>query len=119
MYKKKKRAITLIEILVVIALIAIIGAVVGYNVRGGLKKGQQFKTEVGKQKLEDLLNLEFMRGNTKFVMDSTLNRTQIEEILISSGLVNEKEAKALVTDGEEKSYECVVNSSGLIVQLAK
>lgn len=51
----KKRALTLLEIMIVIFLITLITGTVGYSMRGTLDKGRAFKTERAKEQLRDLL----------------------------------------------------------------
>ena len=55
--KIKKRAITLIEIMIVISLIAIIGGVLSYNLKGALDKGKAFKTEQAQNQIKEALQL--------------------------------------------------------------
>lgn len=55
--KIKKRAITLIEIMIVMFLIAIITAAVAINITGSLDEGKAFKTKTNIEKLENILNL--------------------------------------------------------------
>lgn len=63
--KKKKRALTLLEIMIVIALITLITGVIGYNMRGTLDRGRAFRTEQAKEQLHDLLLLALSEpGNT-------------------------------------------------------
>ncbi len=51
----KKRTLTLIEVMIVILLITLIGGAIGYNMKGSLNKGRQFKTKQGKERLHDYL----------------------------------------------------------------
>ncbi len=60
--RKKKQAITLLEIMIVIFLIGLIGGVVGYNVKGSLEEGKAFRSEQGIEKLHDLLLMEAANG---------------------------------------------------------
>jgi len=55
---KKKRYLTLIEMMIVIMLIGIITSVIGYNMKGSLNKGKAFKTEQAMIQIKDLLLLE-------------------------------------------------------------
>jgi general secretion pathway protein G len=55
--KKKKRFITLIEIMIVMFLIAMITGVVAYNYRGSLEEGRAFKTQQGIEKVKTILLL--------------------------------------------------------------
>lgn len=62
--KKKKRALTLLEIMIVIALITLITGVIGYNMRGTLDRGRAFRTEQAKEQLHDLLVLALSEPNS-------------------------------------------------------
>jgi general secretion pathway protein G len=62
--KKRKRALTLLEIMIVIALITLITGVIGYNMRGTLNRGRAFRTEQAKEQLRDMLLLSLAEGHT-------------------------------------------------------
>lgn len=51
----KKRALTLLEVMIVIFLITLITGAIGYNMRGALDKGKVFRTNQAKEQLHDLL----------------------------------------------------------------
>jgi len=53
--KRKKRAFTLLEIMIVIFLITLITGTIGYNMKGTLDRGRAFRTEQAKVQLHDLL----------------------------------------------------------------
>jgi hypothetical protein len=53
--KRKKRALTLLEIMIVIFLITLITGAIGYNMKGSLDRGRAFRTEQAKAQLHDLL----------------------------------------------------------------
>ena len=55
--KTKKRTLTLLEIMIVIALITLITGVIGYNMRDSLNRGRAFRTEQAKEQLRDMLLL--------------------------------------------------------------
>jgi len=59
---RKKRYMSLLEIMIVILLIGIITSVVGFNVKGSLEKGKVFKTEQAQNQIRDLLLLEVSEG---------------------------------------------------------
>lgn len=95
--RKKKQAITLLEIMIVIFLIGLIGGVIGYNVKGSLEEGKAFRSEQGIEKLHDLLLMEAANG------------VPIEELvrepafyLKRTGLV--ADADKLLKDGWGKPY---------------
>ncbi|MBM3184624.1 MAG: hypothetical protein FJZ64_04900 [Chlamydiae bacterium] len=51
----KKRALTLLEVIIVIFLITLITGAIGYNMKGALDRGRAFRTEQAKAELHDLL----------------------------------------------------------------
>lgn len=59
---KKKQALTLLEIMIVIFLIGLIGSVIGYNMKGSLEEGKAFKTEKAIEQIHDILMLEVAQG---------------------------------------------------------
>lgn len=54
---KKRSAITLVEILIVMLLIGIITGTLAYNYQGGLKKASEFKSNTEKQRIKSLLSI--------------------------------------------------------------
>jgi len=97
--KKKKRYITLLEIMIVIFLISIIGGVLGYNMKGSLEKGRAFKTQQAKKQIKDILLLEYAKG------EKTAEEIQEnpKKILKNSGLV--KNAEKLLKDGWNQPFK--------------
>lgn len=55
--KITKRYVTLIEMMIVMALIAMLAGVLAYNVRGSLEKGKAFATEQSMEKISQALLL--------------------------------------------------------------
>jgi len=101
MKKRKKRTITLLEIMIVIFLIGIIGSVIGYNVKGSLEEGKAFRSEQGAAQIEDILSLEATDGTA--LADIALHP---EVYLKRSGLC--KDYKKLLKDGWGKPYTITV-----------
>lgn len=104
----KKRAMTLLEIMVVIFLITLITGVVGYNLKGSMDKGRAFKTKQGKEQLHDLLLLcmeEPDNGNVSF--EEILKDPQ--KYIKKAGLA--KDPKSMVVDGWGKPYRFVVKNA--------
>lgn len=94
----KKRALTLIEIMIVILLISLIGGAIGYNMKGALNRGKSFKTEQAKRQLEDFLEIclaegrdpqEFLKDNAGFLSKYSFA----------------KDPKALLVDGEGRPFD--------------
>lgn len=104
---RKKRAITLLEIMIVILLIGLIGGVVSYNLKGTLEKGKAFTSEEGARKLEDILNLEIQQG-TKTAMeiarDKSDNRALVKECVLNSGLISQQQLAKFLKDGWGEYY---------------
>lgn len=60
--KRKKRPVTLIEIMIVILLIGVIGGALAFNMRGSMDKGRVFKTEQNMARVYDALMMEYAKG---------------------------------------------------------
>ena len=109
-----KKAITLIEIMIVIFLIGLISAVVGFNMRGSLDKGKVFRTEQAKRQIEEILELEMAQHS-----DATPQavKEKPEMFLERSGLV--KNPKELLTDGWGEKFEIKVKKNGQVKVTSK
>ena len=94
-----KRRITLLEIMIVISLISLIAGVVGYNMKGAIEKGKAFKTQQAINQVNDILQLEYAKG------ERTLEEIadNAEEVLKESGLV--KNTQELIKDGWNQRFE--------------
>jgi general secretion pathway protein G len=90
---RKKRAITILEIMIAIFLIGIIGGVVGYNLKGSMDKGRAFKTEQAMQRVKEILYL--VAGEQNLTVSEVVNDPR--QYLIQSGLV--KNPDDLLKDG--------------------
>jgi len=104
---KKKRAITLLEIMIVILLIGLIGGVVSYNLKGTLDKGKAFASKEGAKKLEDILNLEIQQGTRRALQvarDHSDNRDEVQACIANSGLVSSQQIKKFIKDGWSEFY---------------
>lgn len=103
---KKKYAMTLLEVMIVIFIIGIIGSVIGYNMRGSLDNGKAFKTKEGTRKLYEIVQLE--SDNLKD--DGQLNE-KIKQLLEHSGLV--RNVKDLMKDGWGEEYRIEVQNGDI------
>lgn len=111
--KRKKRAVTLIEIMIVILLIGLIGGALAFNMRGSMDKGRVFKTEQNISRVYDALMMEYAKGErdlSEIVQDK-------ENILKSCPFL--KDGKSLLKDAwggdlkisiDTQSDEIVVSS---------
>ena len=115
MKQRKKRALTLLEIMIVIVLIGIIGSVIGFNMKGSLDEGKAFKSRQAKEQITDILMLEVARGMS--IEDVIAKR---EQVLANSGLV--KKPKEFLKDGWGVEFEVKPHgrsSDKIIVSSAK
>jgi type II secretory pathway pseudopilin PulG len=102
---KKKQALTLLEIMIVIFLIGLIGSVIGYNMKGSLEEGKAFKTKQSIEKIGDILRLEIAKGASieAVVADPS-------SFLNHSGLI--KDLKNALKDGWNQPFEISSNQYG-------
>ncbi|HSX25504.1 MAG TPA: prepilin-type N-terminal cleavage/methylation domain-containing protein [Chlamydiales bacterium] len=91
--KKKKRALTLLEIMIVIFIITLVTGAIGYNMRGTLDRGRAFRTEQAMEQLHDLLLICLADGEGDA---AAIVRDPVKS-LTDSGLA--KNPKKLVVDG--------------------
>ena len=107
---RKKRAMTLLEIMIVILIIGTIGSVLGYNMRGSLEQAKAFKTEEGIRQLYDIFQLELAKGTTvQEIKENPRN------CLIASGLVRKPDD--LIKDGWNVEYTIVQTPDGKDVRI--
>lgn len=108
--KKKKRPLTLLEIMIVIVLIGLIGSVIGVNMKGSLEEGKAFKSTQARDQIKDILMLEVAQGAS---IDEVV--TDPEKYLENSGLV--KKPSAFIKDGWGERFEIKAagNSNGNII----
>lgn len=89
---KKKYAYSLMELMVVIFLIGLIAATIGYSIKGSFNKGKEFKTTESARQIRDILLLEVATGTN---IDLVISNYQT--FLERSGLA--KDVNKLVLDG--------------------
>jgi general secretion pathway protein G len=102
----KKRALTLLEIMVVVILITMITAVIGYNFKGSLEKGKEFKTKQGISQLNDIFAL-YLAENSVTV-DDIIKKPA--EHLKKTHMA--KDPKNLIKDGWGDQYIFTKNADG-------
>ncbi|MFI0435144.1 MAG: type II secretion system protein [Parachlamydiaceae bacterium] len=96
---KKRRFITLVEMMIVMFLIAMITGVIAYNYTGSLEEGKAFKTKAGIEKIQTILDLHLATHPE----DRDHIDTKWRGIVESSQLV--KNAKELIKDGWGIDYQ--------------
>jgi prepilin-type N-terminal cleavage/methylation domain-containing protein len=101
--KRKKRAVTLIEIMIVILLIGLIGGALAFNMRGSMDKGRVFKSEQNAARVYDALMMAYAEGS--FELSQHNNKAKIKEILGKSPLI--KDPAKIIKDawGEDLKIE--------------
>ena len=107
--KKSKKAMTLLEVMIVIFIIGIISSVIGYNMKGSLEKAKAFKTGEGIKKIKEIFELEMAQGTTnlqEIISDP-------ETVLQNSGLVNS--GKEMLKDGWGAPYQITISQRGNVV----
>lgn len=114
--KGKKRAITLIEIMIVILLIGLIGGALAFNMRGSMDKGKIFKTEQNIARVSDALTMAIATG--EFDPADIDKPAKVKKALADSPMI--KDAAKTLKDGwgedltlEWKNDEVVVKSAKL------
>jgi general secretion pathway protein G len=112
-YRISKRYITLIEIMIVMFLIALITGVLAYNYQGSLEEGKAFKTKVGMERIETILNLAAAQDSK--VSDDVSG--QWKSVIEKSPLVNN--AKDLEKDGWGFEYKVEKDNDGKIIILSE
>lgn len=94
-HKKKKRPVTLIEIMIVIMLIGLIGGALAFNMRGSVDKGKIFKSEQNATRVYDALMMASACG--EFELSDFGNQVKVKEALQKSALI--KDADKALVDG--------------------
>jgi general secretion pathway protein G len=100
--KRKKRALTLLEIIIVIFLITLITGAIGYNMKGALDRGRCFRTQQAKEQLLNLLLICLEEGEKA---DEVANNPV--QYLKKYDLA--KNAEKLVQDGWGDPFEITVH----------
>jgi len=108
-----KRAITLIEMIVVMILIATITGAVTLNYRKSLNEGRAFRTKEGMERIETMLSLYFAENP-----DANRSVTDYAELLsIASQSPLVKNPKDFLQDGWGTNYEIVCKDTGSDVEI--
>lgn len=108
--KKKRRNVTLIEIMIVIVLIGLIGGVLAYNMRGSLDEGRAFKTKQSMAQIENILMLAIAEGKS-------VTSSNWKNYIDASPLV--KKADELTTDGWKNKWDISIQNGVVQIKSAK
>lgn len=100
----KKRALSLLEVMIVIVIISLVAGVTGFKMRESLEKGKAFKTEMAIQKLYEVLTLEDIHP------ELFPNKSALEDALRESAFT--RDPKVLLQDGWGEEFQFVSRSDG-------
>lgn len=103
---KRKRFITLVEMMIVMFLIAMITGVIAYNYTGSLDEGKAFKTKSGMDKIRTVLDLHLAANPD----DREHIESRWRQIVEESNLV--KNARELTKDGWGIDYQVSQGQEG-------
>lgn len=104
----KRRFLTLVEMMVVMSLIAIIGAAVAYNVRGSLEKGRYFRSIEGVKQVENILYMHM--AETGESLSSTLSKWK--KVIARSPLVRSPEQATKDGWGHDYKLKRILSPGG-------
>lgn len=110
--RRKKRAVTLIEIMIVILLIGLIGGALAYNMTGSLDEGKAFKSRQNIEKIHDILMIELSEGTQD--IDEVAKNWQ--SIIGRSPLISKNNLKDLLKDGWKKEYVLRVHEDDIVIE---
>ncbi|MCH9634247.1 MAG: hypothetical protein S4CHLAM7_09920 [Chlamydiae bacterium] len=110
--KKKRNALTLIEIMLVIILIGIVGGALTVNLKGAVKKGKTFKTEETKRKIESILELALLEGYSP----GDLSENWVAHVK-ASPLMKIKGDPSEILDGWGKPFSVELNDDGFSIDI--
>ena len=104
-----KRAVTLIEMIVVMILIATITGAVAYNYRESLNRGREFRTKEGMERIRTIISLYFAE-HPEEIQNSGDGQALAEKIISDSPLVTN--AKEFLKDGWGYKYKIDLKNTG-------
>ncbi len=95
--KKQKRAVTLLEMMIVVVLIGIIASVIGVNMKKSLDEGKAFKTERAKEQIHDAV-LYHIATSDQYTLKQIIEDEEIlQKVLDESPLI--KDSASFLKDG--------------------
>lgn len=113
--QRKKRAVTLIEMIVVMLLIATITGALAYNYNASLKEGKAFKTREGISRIKTILELAILDDSSKVPenVESWWANTVKSSPLASGDLTKDGWGKPYKVHYKPDTQEFVVESDDL------
>lgn len=110
--RKKRKNLSLLEIMIVILIIGMVTGVLGYNMRGSLEKGKVFKTKQAILRVYELTQMQLSENVDlrKYENDSDGLKEEIKQALSQSGLVSK--VSDLMKDGWGQPFEFSLSEEG-------
>ena len=109
--KIKKQFMTLIEIMIVMALIGIIGGVLIYNFRGSIDKGKEFVTTQRAKQIKHILTIE--------ALESSKNLSEIksewQELVENTNLIDPGVKEEILKDGWGKDFKIKIENDEIVI----
>lgn len=97
---KRKQALTLVEMMIVIFIIGIISSVVGVNMKKSMEKGRHFKTKQAIMKLCDIIDIEGENINTSLPQEAL--KAEVKDVVKKSQFA--RKGSNLLSDGWGKEF---------------
>jgi type II secretory pathway pseudopilin PulG len=113
--KRKKRAVTLVEIMIVIFLIGLIGGALAFNMRGSMDQGRVFKSQQNCQRVQEALMLANATG--EFNLSDLNNMKKVKTVLKNTSFI--KDPEKLLKDGWGESLKFRMEGDDLVVYSEK
>lgn len=104
--KRKKQALTLVEMMLVMLLISVIGSAVAFNLKGAMKKGKAFKTQEMQKKIDSALSLALLEGYSPEEIESNW-----VEYVKASPFIDVKPHQNRILDGWGDPFEVHYDTS--------
>ncbi|MBM3195525.1 MAG: type II secretion system protein [Chlamydiae bacterium] len=102
MKKKAKKALTLIEIMIVMLILGLISGLFMFNMKGSLEEGKAFKTEQASQQIQEIFSMQIAMG-----VDPETIQKEPELVLKNAKMF--KDPKSMLKDGWGVPYQIEVS----------
>ena len=102
---------TLIEIMIVMALIGIIGGVLMYNFRGGIDKGKEFVTNQRAKQIKHILTIETLESSKSF----NEIKNDWQELIEKTNLIDSGVKEEILKDGWGKDFKIKIESDEIVI----
>jgi general secretion pathway protein G len=103
MKKKNKKALTLIEVMIVMLILGLISGLFMFNMKGSLEEGKAFKTEQASHQIQEILSMQMAMGTDREMIEK-----DPELVLKNSKMF--KDPKNMLKDGWGFPYQIEVST---------